>query len=608
MRGEEDFMVTNTTGTYNPYILRFTGNWYIDLSILGFIKIMEYFYGWNLGELQKKLQKNGDYVFYVYFPVAYISFYLERKLDSLGIQGVIREEKFASLRREIKREITANNVLEHPKEELFEEIWEKYIQRLIDVSWRLSLKLFDQKTSKMLKKYEHIEDLIEQIQHKKFKKIFRDLKKRYNKNKKDIVLANLMEYCREKFMEHCEEEPKEFCELIERLYDSLEKVELKEKKVPIHSDYFLNFLIFNPTMQKYEKVKEAFLDIIKTNLQRNVLRKFDRTINKFLTSEGKSLNVFYTPTNAENIYRLLGFYPVVFLICFEAAFEYFRGLGWYVFYSPDLEFTYHVNKKLKLLTQQLGLRDILRLTWRAIIDSLYERHAKWVLEDMYIIKYRSITKQRIADVEYIGFDKVRASLILDDRIRSSLNIRINISDEEKPRRIWLLEAFLRGDDLYSLVLNYFRKKIRRKERVDYARSLITALAVEYSLRQKTRQYLRKFRLFDQLFFKGSFATVTKVYEYLRNVEYVSKIIGNILDSSLAEDIERIVSLIGMLLASVEKLDKNSFANLLLSELNKYSNTLHRGFLKKLYRDLFADNYWYLYALGLLISLYRRVGL
>lgn len=529
-------MSTNIATHSDQYDLRFTGNWYTDLGILGFIKVMEYFYGWDLGELKERLKKFKDQLFYFYFSPAYISFYLEKLLrgrSSKKNKEKFSLEKFESVKQEIRDKIIKHDISSFNKEQAFNTVWREYIKDLVDV---------------FLKEYR---------------------KQRGKSN----------------------------------------SIESEDIKVPMRSDYFHNFLMFNPSKQKYKDIKKTFKNILEKNLQEEkILGKFDRTINKFLASEEKSRNIFYTPTNAENIYRLLKIYPVVFLICFEAAFEKYGRAGWYAFYSPELEFTYYVNKKLQLLKYRVGSKGILKLTWQAIVDSLYERHAKWVLEDMYIVRYKGIQKQRIIDVEYIGLDKVRASLILDDKIRDSLNIRINIGEERELREIWLLEEFLRGSDLYSIILNYFRKIVRRNEKIDYPNNLVVALAVEYSLRQKAKERTRGFRLFNQSFFKGYFTTISKIHKYFNDIRRISIPTKEIFEYLYRENREGVRPLISMLLALVEKLDRNSFMNLMLSELNKYPEPLHHGFLRKFYRDIFLNDYWYLYALSLLINLYHGVNL
>ena len=52
--------------------LKFTGNWFIDAGILGFVNLMEKVYGWDLYTLQKKIEENEKLIYYGYFPIAYV--------------------------------------------------------------------------------------------------------------------------------------------------------------------------------------------------------------------------------------------------------------------------------------------------------------------------------------------------------------------------------------------------------------------------------------------------------------------------------------------------------------------------------------------------------
>ena len=66
--------------------LRFTGNWFIDAGILGFVNLMEEVYGWNLEELQRRIKEEPEKVYYGYFPLAYI---FRRSV----ISGIYRQQK-----------------------------------------------------------------------------------------------------------------------------------------------------------------------------------------------------------------------------------------------------------------------------------------------------------------------------------------------------------------------------------------------------------------------------------------------------------------------------------------------------------------------------------
>ncbi|GAB6102012.1 hypothetical protein JCM16138_12350 [Thermococcus atlanticus] len=66
--------------------LRFTGNWFIDAGILGFVNLMEEVYGWDLEELQRRIKEEPEKVYYGYFPLAYI---FRRSV----ISGIYRQQK-----------------------------------------------------------------------------------------------------------------------------------------------------------------------------------------------------------------------------------------------------------------------------------------------------------------------------------------------------------------------------------------------------------------------------------------------------------------------------------------------------------------------------------
>ena len=55
--------------------LEFTGNWFIDAGILGFVNLMEEVYGWDLDTLQEKIEENEKLVYYGYFPFAYLFYH-----------------------------------------------------------------------------------------------------------------------------------------------------------------------------------------------------------------------------------------------------------------------------------------------------------------------------------------------------------------------------------------------------------------------------------------------------------------------------------------------------------------------------------------------------
>jgi len=57
----------------------FTGNWFIDIGILGFINLIEEVYGWDLDELRKRIKNEPEKVYYGYFPLAFVYYNLTKQ-------------------------------------------------------------------------------------------------------------------------------------------------------------------------------------------------------------------------------------------------------------------------------------------------------------------------------------------------------------------------------------------------------------------------------------------------------------------------------------------------------------------------------------------------
>jgi len=564
-------------------VLRFTGNWYIDLCILGFMKIMEKYYGWTLNELEQKIRENEVVVFKKFFPVAYVAFYLEREIYKvINELEKKKKEKREKLEREYDR-------LRSSRSKRMSRRIEKIETEIANIDAKIEL--LRRCVSSLRREVRNLEinglsapqDLDEEVFEQAWSKIL----------ELHTSVAKVFGECREisnKARDHIEK-------------DIDDKGNLK--RLMIRSDFYLNFMIFQYgyglNTQK-ECLKVILSADMPSGARPEVLERFDRTINKFLFSQEKIKNVLYAPMNYEIVCKMLRRYPLVFLMCFEAAFEFLPGLGYYAFYSPDIEFTYDVNKRLRVMKGHYKARmDIFRITWRAVIDSLYERHATWVLEDMYLVRYGGIKQQRLIDVEYIGIDKLRASLILNDKIRNSLNERlVIIKKEDKKERllinVWLIEKFLQGHSLFPMILMYFKHKVSDND-VNYPRhKLIRALATEFALK-KLRKTLG---CFSFEFLNSQWIPMDYVKRFLLRLKTASKIAGVL--SSM--DREKLASLMLRLISILEKRNRSAFMDFLLTELNKYDVRIPRDILKTIFNNVFMERNWEYFALGLLISLWR----
>jgi len=103
----------------------FTGNWFIDIGMLGFINLMEEVYGWNLDVLREEIESEPEKVYYGYFPLAYIRYNLMKQ-------------------REKKLNKTNNNELPFfkgsvDKKQIFEESWKFIEDNYLDDDGRIPL-------------------------------------------------------------------------------------------------------------------------------------------------------------------------------------------------------------------------------------------------------------------------------------------------------------------------------------------------------------------------------------------------------------------------------------------------------------------------------------
>ncbi|MEM4196822.1 MAG: hypothetical protein QXV64_01730, partial [Candidatus Anstonellaceae archaeon] len=85
--------------------LELTGNWYEDGGIIGFIKIMENTYGWDLKTLKKKIENEEEKVYYGYFPFAYFTSFLSEKYE----EKVEYKEKVESLTKKLVEKLEKKN-------------------------------------------------------------------------------------------------------------------------------------------------------------------------------------------------------------------------------------------------------------------------------------------------------------------------------------------------------------------------------------------------------------------------------------------------------------------------------------------------------------------
>jgi len=493
---------SNETRLVGEPVLQFTGNWIIDLGMLGFVNLLEEIYGWDILETQKRIKENEEIVYYGVFSFAYICSEIKRKGSTIP-KKIIEDFLNEIYKRKFKS-----------KKEIFDFTWENYITKAATSHWKnyiirraIDKNKFSPGTPKALKRLiKEIEDSGKEFIRKNRDEIkkFLDKKGSFQKFKYDDI-KKFQDVPIEKFREYGEKlvkNVKKFKEVVSEVDRYLDKKWNDEVvgnkdipkeyavfyRIPIDNKYYKNFLFFQQSQgYAHERQKEEFYYVIDSKIkERNVLNRIDKTINKFLASYGEAVNIYYTPLKAEYFINIIP-YLFTYLLCFDRAFEYYKNIGHLVFYSNDIFVTYEVNKRLKLrkskVESEKDPNSIFRGTWQTVIDTIIEMESWWVLENLYLIKYADLKSdtQRFIDVEYMGISRLQATLLLDDNIRRNLNQRVQVDKNEYR---WLFEEFIKNKPLMPIIMDHLTLRLNQKTRQRKVQPLLYALAVEAELLPK----------------------------------------------------------------------------------------------------------------------------
>jgi len=339
-----------------------------------------------------------------------------------------------------------------------------------------------------------------------------------------------------------------------------------------------------------------------------MLQKIDKTVNKLLPSEDEFSNISYTKFSSEPFINQVK-YLFVYLLCFIYSFEEYKNLGHVLFYSPDLKFSYIVNKKLKLHKKKIeDSRDpnaIFKFTWQQIINLLVEYKSSWSLENMYVISYQRLDNQAQENVEYIGISKLQASILLDDIIREMLNKRVEYRRiKNNFERKWVLEEFIKGKSLYSIIFNHVKLVLDKEINLSYYSSFYSLIVDAKILELREQKESKK--LFSENYFNNYKALVNEIKEEIRFTSYKASLIREISkDSAYRERLAR------ELLGALEGEDKTMFLNILLKDLNeekqlcKNVNFNSWIFEKIVLNDISWKNYALILVTHLLLRARRR---
>ncbi|AIU70029.1 hypothetical protein TEU_06650 [Thermococcus eurythermalis] len=546
--------------------LRFTGNWFIDAGILGFVNLMEEVYGWDLEWLQRRIKEEPEKIYYGYFPLAYLFhhsvyhqyiknvqdlnskiFEVRKKLSELenSLNTLNKELSKSSgregkkLRKRIEKSERKIESLRAEMEELFKKIdWEK--QALATERKKLqeaSDGLVDEILTDSKNNFENVKTLLVQV--------IGNYKLQIPKDHRNFFLYN-------------------------------------PKKEPVLAFQYLFWLL----KMDYGKLKE-----IKGGKSPTYERIPDSTINPFLYSPVEFPNVSYTrPLTTEQITKMLpaGIPAYIIFLSFFNAFQRIPG-SYIMVYVPELQSCYAINKRLKVRIQSSnGNAGLFKLTWSAIIDEIVETKARFSLENLYIIEFENIENQKLKGVEYIGIPKLHASIILDDKIRDALNTSLPTGDSN----IWLLGEFIKQKPLYPLISKHIWNVVRKNSSPKWRTSLY-ALAVDAKLRSEGNS-----GLFGRAFLDRPKRAAVEVKDFHRDMNGVAMTI-----KELSPEIGG-KNLIHPLFSALRRHNRDAFVNTLLKALLQAKSrdkvAIINSYLFR--RVLNNDSSWEDFALALVIGL------
>jgi len=560
---EKDVGNSNLGGS-GSHELRFTGNWFIDAGILGFVNLMEVVYGWDLDELQKIMNETSEEKLLSLFTYAFWYKVIMDTIKRWLNKDIFKEKELKkseidpqTLKENITKSIS-NNILQK-NEEL-----KKYV-----------IETYDAKNT-VLKLNEFVKNLIVH----KFQEYQYYLKKVFAQNKKTLL------------------------------------DQVKSVGIIGYNDFFTNLSIFNPSSNiagKEKNILTAFERLIFEGFVRKDKKikdlptdVLDKALSPFIYSASDFHNEYYgRPMTLRLLESIVPTRPVIYLLSIPFSFVWILSRN-YLFYAPDIKFAYYVNKKLRYYTKNIDpktdkKRKILEITWNAILDTLIEYKSQYSLENMYILEFSGIQNQQIQDVEYLGISKLQASILIEDPIREALNVNLPIDKDErnknKDKSIWILKEFIKNKPLYDLISRHVFYCLREKNEKNIRRNRkasLYALAIDAKIKENNR-----IDLFSDKFFEGYRSLVNEIKDCYSTLNS-----NAIKISQLFNSLEERRQISYTLVSALKKRNRIALVNTLLKKFLENAGSEEVLQLSKfVFENIVSnDDSWENYALALVIGI------
>lgn len=487
--------------------LKFTGNWFLDAGIIGFVNLMEDVYEVNLMEdIYEKLRLEKENFYYAYF-----AYYIRKRVfDLIEPEQKIDKAKKQAIYNEIKSVIHENTLAIKQcstvsKEDVREKI--KAINKSVEDIVKSKL---DDKKYRILQEVDKrgiisYEQLLHNFAFNNF-----SVNKKGNEDK---VLKSFEEV----------------------LFENKNKGEL----IPLNKD-----------LSKFMFSDKEFPNL--TYCKIPTLSEIDKITNFSSASLLLSFPLAFTETYNRNI------------------FIYTEDMESSRYINKNLRKRVEKAKNRDGDISRINRGDaIFRITWESIIDYLAEQKSSFSLDNMYYVEYRRVQEQNFMDVEYIGIPKLQASIIIDDSIREKLNTSIQYSRgkscwliEEFIKERSLYPLIL---DHISLALN--DENVFYKKRSSLYSLIVDAKILEAQTKKDkkifSQGYFENYRLLvDEI--------KDEVRLTFFSVSLINEILNRVLNqvSHNTDEIREIKNRIAReLLDAIKSNDKNAFLNILLRNLN-----------------------------------------
>ena len=560
--------------------LEFTGNWFIDAGILGFVNLMEEVYG----DTWKKEGQDTDFLEI-----------LKNKTSNFPRGNINNLFTYAFWYKNIKDTVISwINKDNFKKKDLGKKYGKNHKKLSIEIENKLGKEIEEWNKSKSgyinnISDVEEVHSLI-------------------------INFNNLLKNALKKFYSP-------YPDALRKIYASNKKTLLEnidQIGLVAYNSFFTNLNFFNPASNKAGNEKgllakfDVFIKDFTLESKNNKVwppDPLDKRISPFVYSVIDFGNQLYSkPMTFRYLEKEFGMNPAYFILSFPYSFIRVKG-KYYLFYSPSLEFTYRTNKTLKYMissSRNGKSQSLLKITWRAIIDNLYEYKSITALENMYLISYSGIANQQIQNVEYLGISKFQAMIIIDDTLRDALNKNIPTPRKDKNKQrvwVWLLEEFVKNKPLLDHMLLYTHGLIsdswQGSEKFISKNIMITTISLDAKMKEMNIKKVYGEPIFGESFFSNYRELVNGVKTSISRVYQVSYLVQELIKDNDRKKIA--LNLLGRIKGN----NKYDFVNELLKYVSGVSEQAEnkKSLVEYLFRNILDNDIsWENYAMPIVIGL------